>query len=161
MTLWTTTPPEITTYPNAVRYLYDRVDLERLRVVRYDTDTFKLDRMVALMEKLGNPQQQVRMVHVAGTVGKGSTVAWLAAVANGRPWLCAGHARDVWLRPAHELRAVLAEVEGVTVCSEYLAERVRAARPRLLRKQGRQSSFFEGFLGRVEGGPRDTERLGH
>lgn len=71
---------EITTYSNAIRYLYDRVDFERMRVIRYDEDMFKLDRMRTLMRKLGDPQEQVRMVHVAGTVGKGSTVAMIASM---------------------------------------------------------------------------------
>lgn len=76
-------PAEITTYPSAVRYLYDRMDLERMRVVRYDAATFKLDRMRALMDAMSNPHQQVRMVHIAGTVGKGSTVAMIASTLQG------------------------------------------------------------------------------
>lgn len=71
---------DITTYSNAIRYLYDRVDFERLRVIRYDEDMFKPDRMRTLMKTLGDPQEHVRMVHVAGTVGKGSTVAMIAAM---------------------------------------------------------------------------------
>lgn len=54
-----------------------------MRVVRYDSATFKLDRMRALMEALSNPHQQVRMIHVAGTVGKGSTVAMIASMLQG------------------------------------------------------------------------------
>lgn len=75
--------PEIGGYTAALRYLYDRADIERMRSVRYDQRTFKLDRMVALLERLGNPQRQVRTVHVAGTVGKGSTVAMIAAMLEG------------------------------------------------------------------------------
>ncbi len=54
-----------------------------MRVIRYDDATFKLDRMHSLMEALGNPHQQVRMVHVVGTVGKGSTVAMIASMLEG------------------------------------------------------------------------------
>jgi len=74
---------EVTTYTSAIKYLLERTDFERMRVVRYDEDTFKLDRMRSLMEALGNPQDQVRMVHVAGTVGKGSTVAMIASMLEG------------------------------------------------------------------------------
>lgn len=74
---------EIETFPNAVRYLLERVDYERMRVVRYDTNTFKLDRMRDLLEVLGNPHQQVKMVHVAGTVGKGSTCTMIANMLQG------------------------------------------------------------------------------
>jgi dihydrofolate synthase/folylpolyglutamate synthase len=76
-------PADITSYSAAVRYLYNRVDLERMRVIRYDEPTFKLDRMFTLMEALGNPHEQVRMVHIVGTVGKGSTAAMIASMLEG------------------------------------------------------------------------------
>src|SRR5579871_283189 len=59
------------TYPEAIRYLYDlhwfgaRPGLET---------TFKL----ALLA--GNPQTQLRFIHVAGTNGKGSTCAMLESI---------------------------------------------------------------------------------
>ena len=74
---------EITTFPQAVRYLYDRNNFERTRLVRIDRSMFKLDRMRDLLEAIGNPHEQVRMVHVAGTVGKGSTVAMIASMLQG------------------------------------------------------------------------------
>ena len=39
-----------------------------------------LDRMRALLARLGNPQDRLRILHIAGTKGKGSTSAMLAAV---------------------------------------------------------------------------------
>ena len=75
--------PEIATFANAVRYLYDRVDIERMRVVRYDDKMFKLDRMRRLLKALGSPHEQIRTVHVAGTLGKGSTVAMIASILQG------------------------------------------------------------------------------
>lgn len=41
-----------------------------------------LSRMQLLMEKLGNPQEHLKYVHIAGTNGKGSTTAFLASIAN-------------------------------------------------------------------------------
>ena len=41
-----------------------------------------LDRIAALMAALGNPQEQLRCVHIAGTNGKGSTTTMLAAMAR-------------------------------------------------------------------------------
>jgi len=78
-----TTAADIATFPNAVRYLLDRVDFERMRVVRFDGATFKLDRMREIMNAIGNPHEQIRLVHVAGTVGKGSTVAMIASMLEG------------------------------------------------------------------------------
>ena len=57
----------------ANRFLATLSDYERLRIVRYNSDNFDLDRMRALLKKLGNPHEQFRSVHVAGTKGKGST----------------------------------------------------------------------------------------
>src|SRR5579872_4520618 len=40
----------------------------------------KLDRMRTLLARLGNPQRRLRILHVAGSKGKGSTSAMLASV---------------------------------------------------------------------------------
>ena len=40
----------------------------------------KLDRMRSLLARLGNPQKRLRILHVAGSKGKGSTSAMLAAI---------------------------------------------------------------------------------
>src|SRR5262245_14864700 len=40
----------------------------------------KLDRMRGLLAWLGNPHERLRIIHVAGSKGKGSTSAMLAAV---------------------------------------------------------------------------------
>jgi len=70
---------EITNYPTALKYLGNRVDIERTRPRRISRDDFKLERMRALMGELGDPQTSLRCVHVAGTKGKGSTCALVAA----------------------------------------------------------------------------------
>ena len=74
---------EITTFPNAVKYLLERTDVERMRVIRTDHELFKLDRVRALLDLLGNPQEQIKTVHVAGSLGKGSTVAMIASMMQG------------------------------------------------------------------------------
>lgn len=65
--------PKLESFDAAQRYLLDRIDVERINPSRLEADTLKLDRMVELMELLGDPHRAVRMVHVAGTKGKGST----------------------------------------------------------------------------------------
>ncbi|MDA1008466.1 MAG: bifunctional folylpolyglutamate synthase/dihydrofolate synthase [Planctomycetota bacterium] len=67
-----------TPFSKALTYLSGRTDIERSRAVHYDEKTFQLDRMIALLGYLGKPHEQLRTVHVAGTVGKGSTVAMIA-----------------------------------------------------------------------------------
>jgi len=67
-------------YSKAIRFLSSLSDIERLRIVRYNSQNFDLDRMRTLLRKLGNPQEQFRSIHVAGTKGKGSTCAMVAAM---------------------------------------------------------------------------------
>ena len=43
-------------------------------------ETYTLDRMKSLMEFLGNPQDQLKVLHVAGTSGKTSTAYYAAAL---------------------------------------------------------------------------------
>ena len=71
---------KITNYTTALRWLYEHVDHERQRLVRYDRKTFSLDRMCRLLELLGDPQNEIKAVHVAGTKGKGSTCAMTASM---------------------------------------------------------------------------------
>ena len=70
----------INSYAKALRLINTLNDYERLRIVRYNTDTFNLDRMRSLLRKLGNPQNKFRSVHIAGTKGKGSTCAMVAGM---------------------------------------------------------------------------------
>jgi dihydrofolate synthase/folylpolyglutamate synthase len=57
-------------------------------------DDFKLDRMRALVARLGDPQRRLRIVHVAGSKGKGSTSAMLAAMLRR-----AGHRTGLFTSP--------------------------------------------------------------
>lgn len=66
-------------YPAAVKYLMGLVNYERMRRIRVRTEIFRLDRMEAFCEAIGNPQDKIRTVHVVGTKGKGSTTAMLAS----------------------------------------------------------------------------------
>ncbi len=72
-------------YSKALRFLASLSDFERLRIVRYNSSNFDLDRMRTLLKKLGNPQDTFRAVHIAGTKGKGSTCAMVESMlrANG------------------------------------------------------------------------------
>lgn len=71
--------PALATYEEAVEHLYGRVDLERLKPSAAVRDHYKLDRMCAILKELGNPQNNLRCIHVAGTKGKGSTCEMIAS----------------------------------------------------------------------------------
>ncbi len=72
--------PEERAYNKAIDYLMAQTDYERMRVVRYNTTTFNLDRMRLLLKYLGDPHTRFKSVHIAGTKGKGSTCHMLAAM---------------------------------------------------------------------------------
>ncbi len=61
-----------------MKYLFSQTDYEQMLRVRYNRDTFSLDRMNLLLKKLGSPHKKLRTVHIAGTKGKGSTATMLA-----------------------------------------------------------------------------------
>ncbi len=72
--------PKIANYHDAKAWLYEHIDHERQRVVSYNDKTFSLNRMRKLLDALGNPHEQIKAVHVAGTKGKGSTCAMTASM---------------------------------------------------------------------------------
>lgn len=97
--------------------------------------TFRLDRMRAIMERLGNPQNCYRTIHVAGSKGKGSTSSFIAAglkalgfktglymsphvVDYRERFTLAGEFFDdgIMLDTANQLRSLL---EGFTFCDTY------------------------------------------
>ena len=67
-------------YNIALDYLYSFVDYSLKHSSELAKADFNLDRMRALMGKLGNPQDQYPIIHVAGTKGKGSVSAMCASV---------------------------------------------------------------------------------
>jgi hypothetical protein len=63
----------------ALAFLTSRIDYERSLAIPYGKRDFRLERMHDLLARLGNPQDALKIVHIAGTKGKGSTAAWSRA----------------------------------------------------------------------------------
>jgi dihydrofolate synthase/folylpolyglutamate synthase len=70
-------PRPAVSYEQAMEFWFGCINYEQRAP---QPDDLKLDRMRALLERLGNPQQRLRIIHVAGSKGKGSTAAMLAAI---------------------------------------------------------------------------------
>ncbi len=62
-------------YRDALRWLYAFATFEHKPADAYRASKHNLDRMRALLARLGNPHEKFRSVHIAGTKGKGSTAA--------------------------------------------------------------------------------------
>ncbi len=64
-------------YPEAVSYLNSFVDYERKKKFSYKA-ALKLTRIKLFLEQLGNPQDRLKCIHLAGTKGKGTTAVFVA-----------------------------------------------------------------------------------
>lgn len=67
-------------YAQATQFLFQRINYEKTSDIPYRSEEFKLGRMRELVRRLGDPQCQFPVVHVAGTKGKGSTAELLAQI---------------------------------------------------------------------------------
>ncbi|MFM7206980.1 MAG: bifunctional folylpolyglutamate synthase/dihydrofolate synthase [Planctomycetaceae bacterium] len=72
--------PEAVDRDDVFAWLDSRLNYERTPAHCNTSASFGLDRMRRLLRHLGKPHTRVPAVHVAGTKGKGSTVAMLAAI---------------------------------------------------------------------------------
>ena len=136
------------TYDDALAFWYGRIDYERRQPRPGD---LKLDRMRALLRRLGDPHRRVRCVHVTGTKGKGSTSALLAAVLR-----AAGYRTGLFTSPHLTDVSERVQVDGVPITMAEIAARMSevAAAVRELDAEGdptRSPTFFEvitalGFL---------------
>lgn len=84
----------------------------------------RLERIVHLLELLGNPQNDFDGIHVAGTSGKGSTAAMIAAVLT-----AAGYKTGLFLSPHVQVLNELFQIDGHMVATSRLAEIFTAIEP--------------------------------
>ena len=69
----------VQSYDEAVRWIYERIDYERIPPVRASPH-FQLDRVRRLLALIDSPQERIPAVHIAGTKGKGSTAAMVDSI---------------------------------------------------------------------------------
>ena len=82
---------------------------------RWRSSRLGLDRMRELLERLGRPQDRLKFVHVAGTNGKGSTCAFLAAI-----FQAAGYRTGLFTSPFIEEFEERIRVDGKNVSADDL-----------------------------------------
>ena len=132
-------PPINHGYNKALRFLATLTDHERLRIVRYNTSTFDLDRMRTLLKKLGNPHEQFKSVHVAGTKGKGSTCAMTASMLQ-----CSGYKVGLYTSPhLVDIRERI-QINGTMIPQSDLARLIRMVEPIISRMKS-LPTFFDVF----------------
>jgi len=70
------------TYESAVNYLESFIDYEKKTNYAYNPRLWNLERMQLLLNSLGEPHQKLKVIHIAGSKGKGSTAAMIHAILN-------------------------------------------------------------------------------
>ena len=116
------TPPF--SHAAALQFLAGRIDYERSQSMPCSEAAFKLDRMRELLLRLGSPQRGIPVVHVAGTKGKGSTSAMIAAMLT-----AAGHRAGLFTSPHLERVEERMAIDGRACSAGEFAELIEWARP--------------------------------
>ena len=111
--------------------------METLCAPRWQDRKPGLDRMAALLALLGDPQKQLRFVHITGTNGKGSTAAMLAAVLT-----AAGYSTGLFTSPHLRRYNERIRVDGREISDGELSALLEEVRP-LLARLGEKPSQFE------------------
>ena len=102
------------TYEEALSYIHS---------VDWRGTVFGLSRVEALLARFGNPQEKLKFVHVAGTNGKGSTAAMLAAIFEE-----AGYKTGLYTSPYITRFNERIQVNGTPIPDDALARLTERAR---------------------------------
>ncbi len=128
------------TYDSALKYLFSQTDYEQMLRVRYNSDTFNLNRMRRLLKGLGDPQKNIRSVHIAGTKGKGSTATMLAEMLT-----ACGHKVGLYTSPhICDIRERIM-INGEMITQAALTRLICRAEPHVEKLSSDKPTFFEIF----------------
>lgn len=124
-------------YDEAIAFWNARVDFERKTAKPSD---LKLEWMSDLLARLDNPQDQLAIVHIAGSKGKGSTAAMFASVGH-----AAGLRTGLYTSPHLVDVSERIQIDGRAISRDDIARLLTEMRPAIesLEAEGYQPSFFE------------------
>ena len=132
-------PTDSAALNEAASYLEGLINLERLPT--HSVARLSLRPIQALMERLGNPQQGLSILHVAGSKGKGSTCLFAEAILRS-----AGKKVGTFTSPHLERWTERFRIDGAEVAPRKLAAAVEKIRPHveILRQDPlTRPSFFD------------------
>lgn len=117
-------PPSNPSRDAALSWLLTHINYERTLHIPYLARQLKLDRMRQLLTRLGQPDAGLKIVHVAGTKGKGSVSAMVAAILT-----CAGYRTGVFSSPHLERIEERFAVDAQPCTADELVALVNRTRP--------------------------------
>lgn len=121
------------TYHQAIDYLLGQLPMfQRVGPAAYRAD---LGNIIALCNKLGNPQRELNCIHIAGTNGKGSVAHIIAAILQQH-----GYKVGVFTSPHYRDYKERIKINGVYISEEAVTSFVEK---NLSLLQSVQASFFE------------------
>jgi len=121
------------TYAETLTYLYQNLPMyQRVGAIAFKKD---LTNTLALCHALGNPQNQFRSIHIAGTNGKGSSSHMLAAVLQ-----AAGYKTGLYTSPHLKEFTERIRINGIEVSKEFVVDFVERIQPSI---EKINPSFFE------------------
>ena len=119
------------TYSQALDYLASFINYERQRPAIYSAEMLNLDRMRALLRRLGDPHRSFSAIHIAGTKGKGSTSAMIESIVR-----TAGYRAGLYTSPhLHTFRERM-RVNGELISPDDFAARVDDIEPHAAATEG-------------------------
>ncbi len=114
-------------------------DLEKNVAQQHNPENYTLDRMYPLAAAVGNPEKQLKFIHVAGTKGKGSTCYYLAELLKsaGKRCGCFTSPHLDTVRERFQIDGQLLDYEALTHTAVKVVDALHAA--------NLQPSLFELF----------------
>ncbi|MFZ6024375.1 MAG: bifunctional folylpolyglutamate synthase/dihydrofolate synthase [Bacteroidota bacterium] len=120
-------------YTETLDYLFAKLPMfSRLGAAAYKKD---LTNTIRLCEALGNPQQQFKSIHIAGTNGKGSTSHMLAAILQ-----TGGYKTGLYTSPHLKDFRERIKVDGAMCSEEFVVRFTKRIKPLI---ETIEPSFFE------------------
>jgi dihydrofolate synthase/folylpolyglutamate synthase len=124
-------------YNQTLDYLFSRLPMfQRIGAAAYKAD---LNNTIAICQALGNPQNKLKCIHVAGTNGKGSSSHMLAAVLQK-----AGYKTGLYTSPHLVDFRERIRINGKMITKEYIVEFVEKYKDAF---EKIEPSFFEWTVG--------------
>jgi dihydrofolate synthase / folylpolyglutamate synthase len=124
----------LTSYEDAVAFLDASINYERTTHWVYNGRWLNLERVVNMLDAIGNPQRKLRIIHVAGTKGKGTTAGAIAQCLTALGFRTGLLTSPHLITPRERVR-----VDGEMICREDFTRMIEGLRPHIAGRRAEES----------------------